>query len=90
MTSKFEDCKQQLAQLEVQSAKIKKAVGQIINTPLGNVKKQTPATSASDLSAAASGNQQDDFMWEADDDIPDEDDLPDWNADDMVDEEDFE
>ena len=32
----------------------------------------------------------DDFMWEADDDIPDEDDLPDWNADDMVDEEDFE
>lgn len=32
----------------------------------------------------------DDFMWEQDDDIPDEDDLPDWNADDMVDEEDFE
>lgn len=32
----------------------------------------------------------DDFLWEADDDIPDEDDLPDWDATDMVDEEDFE
>ena len=32
----------------------------------------------------------DDFLWEADDDIPDEDDLPDWGANDMVDEEDFE
>ena len=32
----------------------------------------------------------DDFLWDADDDIPDEDDLPDWDANDMVDDEDFE
>lgn len=53
MTVKFEDCKQQVNSLETQNARVKRSVNSIIDQ-----QAMTP-------SEATSGNQQDDFMWEA-------------------------
>jgi len=51
MTNKFDDCRQQMSSVEAQNAKVTKAVCQIIS---GGGNK-----------SVESGNQQDDFMWEA-------------------------
>ena len=59
LSTQAEDFQQQVVALESQHARIKKSVGRIIESYPDQSETATP----SDVNT--SGNQQDDFMWEA-------------------------